>query len=954
MSSLAQREKIEKKLQLLREQREREQRAFEELAHDNENLSAAEITALAMKKAEDSAPKSLCVDGVEMCIGDRVRVCKDVARFVRSEQVNVVTDPVKSIYLGETGRITQVLQSLKGKHAVEMCFADGAEKIFFTDCLDVEDARRRKTSTSIALSNSSIHDTNANNTNHRNSNNDNSNNRVDSSQARAGATAASSSSSVRSSALSPSAFSLTPCMDRSTAPTHSAPHSDEADRSSKSSSSGATAPLGQTHSSTTPAELSAPHWNDLKRLRKPASTRSHALSSHIDVSLPPPPPARTIQQTATSATALSQPQQVLAQTKKLHVDAARDMIDVSTDTGHALAPPSGEAEEIVDAGELVCAVLMSPTKPASPARNPTTRGATVAKTKRSVTTTTAAAAEMTRKGGATNKKQSQSQQQQKAIRRTKTAASAHAISTTIPSRRSSQTKVTDAPVAPPFTSSSSLALALALTASQAQAPTSGAAHTDVSDIATNHEVTEEVALSNGTDHHCRDTPHASPHTREASAPSPPPTSATSHFQRLGLVKEALSDRIAVSCDVEELGKPDEQLYLRSRTPLSLGAELDELITTPRSSSSSTAPSAAAAVSVMAVADEVGNEEDTVRPSDASALPRRGPAGYRARFALNDRATCIPRWGGLHAAHRTTHMQQRPPHTHASSHAAQPRKQEQQKHAKQTQHTDTHEQAKEAGEQGQGVQQQQQPQLQQQNPHPHALHENGTLQTQSHSHETDAPSAASAASGSVRAEPSRGARATRVVQRGGESVTRATQPDAPSLSYVRTGGHPVHRTPAESRRADSHSAAMSGTDSLLTQTSSMGRRTSTSTRTTSTRSQPAFQSAKVRQVRVYENGVYDEDAYEHVYRVVTVRPTYKTMKALRSVIEREMGWRDGKRVDILYDASGAEIVSLDELFDGESIVASAGDRFIVPFPNTSLHREALKLAMRVSGGGGSDG
>lgn len=101
-------------------------------------------------------------------------------------------------------------------------------------------------------------------------------------------------------------------------------------------------------------------------------------------------------------------------------------------------------------------------------------------------------------------------------------------------------------------------------------------------------------------------------------------------------------------------------------------------------------------------------------------------------------------------------------------------------------------------------------------------------------------------------------------------------------------------------------------------------------------------AKTIHIRVYENGQYDDN----IYRTVTVRPTYKSLTALKSVITRELQWRDGKRVDLLFDASGAEVMDLSELMDGDAVVASAGDRFVIPYPNTAMHQEAMKLSERL--------
>jgi hypothetical protein len=102
------------------------------------------------------------------------------------------------------------------------------------------------------------------------------------------------------------------------------------------------------------------------------------------------------------------------------------------------------------------------------------------------------------------------------------------------------------------------------------------------------------------------------------------------------------------------------------------------------------------------------------------------------------------------------------------------------------------------------------------------------------------------------------------------------------------------------------------------------------------------SNKPRHIRVYENGLYDDN----IYHTVTVRPTYKTLTALKTTITRELQWRGGKKVDILFDACGAEISDLDAICDGDVVVASAGDRFVIPYPNTAMHLEAIKLSERL--------
>eukprot|EP00796_Vickermania_ingenoplastis_P002347 gene2347-1476_t len=103
--------------------------------------------------------------------------------------------------------------------------------------------------------------------------------------------------------------------------------------------------------------------------------------------------------------------------------------------------------------------------------------------------------------------------------------------------------------------------------------------------------------------------------------------------------------------------------------------------------------------------------------------------------------------------------------------------------------------------------------------------------------------------------------------------------------------------------------------------------------------PPVSVSKPIHIKVFENGQYDDE--ERVFRHITVRSNYKTIGALKTLIARELEWRDGKKVDLLFDATGVPINSLQDIRDGEALVASSGDRFIVPYPNSVLHREALK-------------
>ncbi|CCW68214.1 unnamed protein product [Phytomonas sp. Hart1] len=99
------------------------------------------------------------------------------------------------------------------------------------------------------------------------------------------------------------------------------------------------------------------------------------------------------------------------------------------------------------------------------------------------------------------------------------------------------------------------------------------------------------------------------------------------------------------------------------------------------------------------------------------------------------------------------------------------------------------------------------------------------------------------------------------------------------------------------------------------------------------------------VHVYENGNYESNEYERAYRTIAIRSTYRTLHSVRTLITRELEWKHGMKVEILFDASGAEILSLDQLCDGAFIIASAGDRFIIPYPTSSLHKESMKFSRK---------
>jgi hypothetical protein len=98
--------------------------------------------------------------------------------------------------------------------------------------------------------------------------------------------------------------------------------------------------------------------------------------------------------------------------------------------------------------------------------------------------------------------------------------------------------------------------------------------------------------------------------------------------------------------------------------------------------------------------------------------------------------------------------------------------------------------------------------------------------------------------------------------------------------------------------------------------------------------------KPKVVRVYVNGEYGDVQGDLLpFRTVTIRPTCKTIKSVYTLLDRELQWNTlGRHVDLLYSSRGEEITALESIVDGESIVASSGDRFIIPRSTSILHRE----------------
>lgn len=143
MHSLAsRREEIQKKLEMIRHERERERKVFDELVLQNEDMTPAELCEAARKKALEDEPKSIKVDNTLVSVGDYVQTIDDVQAFFAAERGIFVPDPVKQVYLGEPAKVIRVWPSFQGRPAVELLFADGAAKVFLAECLSLSGGKK--------------------------------------------------------------------------------------------------------------------------------------------------------------------------------------------------------------------------------------------------------------------------------------------------------------------------------------------------------------------------------------------------------------------------------------------------------------------------------------------------------------------------------------------------------------------------------------------------------------------------------------------------------------------------------------------------------------------------------------------------------------------------------------------------------------------------------------------
>jgi hypothetical protein len=109
-------------------------------------------------------------------------------------------------------------------------------------------------------------------------------------------------------------------------------------------------------------------------------------------------------------------------------------------------------------------------------------------------------------------------------------------------------------------------------------------------------------------------------------------------------------------------------------------------------------------------------------------------------------------------------------------------------------------------------------------------------------------------------------------------------------------------------------------------------------------------SKPKVVRIFVNGEYGDVRNDRTpFRTITVRPSFKSLTSVYSLCARELEWHVlGRKVEVLYSCRGEEITSLEQIDDGGALVASSGDRFIVPRPNSVLHRIVTELSPAPSG------
>ncbi|KAG5473633.1 hypothetical protein LSCM4_03703 [Leishmania orientalis] len=699
MSAAARREEIQVQLQLLREARERELAAFDAVAAAHPELSAADIAALAQKKAEAEVPQSLSVDGVSVLVGAMVLVKEDVALLHRADRGYFAADPLKPVYLGEQGEVVRVMKSLQGKPAVELRFADGVTKVFFVECLDL--AQR---------------------------------------------------SDGADSGVSGRAATR---------------HTDPTGRVTSLSSVRA-----KVSSPPPPKAEALPGWAHLHMPHRRPSARWSGAAAPLTVLPAPPPPPTFPEARGTTA-------------KRAAPTPAREPSSISAPT--ATATPSAAA---------------------LPA------------------------------------KRSTSEARKKA---TSAVPAARAVVKKEPPRGLCQ------PLVPAHVKTSPAAAS----ADKAQSSVLSAVTMDIG-AGEGLGSPLSFAMVDGA-----------PHRTSAAAdsegiPDLRPTPGSSLFD-IGDSGDASAPTVVDGAGVK-LGNAAEATAMSwheaCATPNQGSGICDEVTSLEQGQLSGAEGSGARLCWIAGLSAPGGNLSEPLRIflqaqcttmfAVFAAITRKlgwEKQGLTATRLFTEKGAEIKSAGAVHSGMRL-------------------------------------------------------------------------VATTGCAYKPEGIASPFAAVDDVRHAPGRTAKAPS--NRPIPAATRTAPASAASSSSATTTGSPSSISASPSKKAAPVPKQLNV---------AMGRKRVAA---------PPLTSAKPIHIRVYENGLYDDN----IYRTITVRPTYKTLSALKTVITRELQWRDGKKVNLLFDASGAEVVELRDLLDGDAVVASAGDRFVIPYPNTAIHKEAIKLSERL--------
>eukprot|EP00672_Neobodo_designis_P027652 CAMPEP_0174853382 /NCGR_PEP_ID=MMETSP1114-20130205/28188_1 /TAXON_ID=312471 /ORGANISM="Neobodo designis, Strain CCAP 1951/1" /LENGTH=463 /DNA_ID=CAMNT_0016088023 /DNA_START=25 /DNA_END=1412 /DNA_ORIENTATION=+ len=180
--------------------------------------------------------------------------------------------------------------------------------------------------------------------------------------------------------------------------------------------------------------------------------------------------------------------------------------------------------------------------------------------------------------------------------------------------------------------------------------------------------------------------------------------------------------------------------------------------------------------------------------------------------------------------------------------------------------------------------------------------------------------------------------------------RPVHTDPTSCSKVSTAGtkRPQPATSVAARRPTSSLATKPANSATQPRPHAPPRVATVTTKSNAAPSNQSAASATSRPVtlKVYENGSYGDLVNDRVpFRTVTVRPNFKSLGPVLSLVGQTLQWAtQGRKVETLFDAAtGRAISSVAELTAGNPVVASMGDAFVVPRPNSQLFSELPESA-----------